>query len=302
MKALKLSTLVVALMLLMNNNSFAQFPWNNPAPATKKATTTAPAKAVQKAATTAVKKEATKAATPAVKKATAAPKVSTQSPAKQAAAIKNIKKSNSEKLANNATKAKAQLATGKGQQVSPKESSVTWTGYKVGGKHTGTVMLSGGELFLDEGKLTGGKFEIDMTTIACTDLQGDQAKKLEGHLKNNDFFGTETYPKATFEITKVISRGAEGDYKVIGDLTIKKTKKSIKFNVRTSGSADGTTASTRISVDRSDFDVRYGSGSFFDKLGDKTIYDEFDIDLILVTRPAPAATPAAPATEAPEGK
>jgi len=124
---------------------------------------------------------------------------------------------------------------------------------------------------------------VDMTSINCTDLQPGKGKeKLEGHLKSADFFGVEKFPTARFDITKVVSRGTAGDYRVSGNLRIKESTKSIKFNAVVKKDAKSSVATAAIKIDRTDFDVRYGSGSFFDNLGDKTIYDEFDLNLSLV--------------------
>ena len=161
-------------------------------------------------------------------------------------------------------------------------SQITWKGYKVTGEHAGTIAVKEGNFTYDGTILTGGNFVIDMTSIACTDLQGEYAGKLVGHLKSDDFFGVATYPTAKFEITKVVSRGKAGDYKVTGNLTIKETTKEIRFNVNVDQSTGVPVATADITIDRSDFNVKYGSGSFFDNLGDKTIYDEFDLGLKLV--------------------
>jgi len=126
--------------------------------------------------------------------------------------------------------------------------------------------------------LTGGEFAIDMTSITVTDLDGGMKGKLEGHLKSPDFFGVENHPVANFKITKVVPRGTGGSYKVVGDLTIKNITKEIKFNADVKDDM----ATANIQIDRSDFNVKYGSGSFFDNLGDKTIYDEFDMVVDLV--------------------
>ncbi|GLB52126.1 hypothetical protein NBRC110019_11650 [Neptunitalea chrysea] len=152
------------------------------------------------------------------------------------------------------------------------ESTVTWKGYKVTGSHEGTVDLKSGTLKFDDSKLTGGEFVIDMTTIGATDLEGDMKGKLDGHLKSDDFFGVSNYPTAKLVITKVKSTG-KNSYKVTGNLTIKKTTKPVTFDM----SVYGSKATATVKIDRSEYDVRYGSGSFFDNLGDKTIYDEFDL-------------------------
>jgi len=168
----------------------------------------------------------------------------------------------------------------KTSKVNTTASKVKWKGYKVTGEHAGTIDVKSGELQFNDGALEGGSFTIDMTSLKVTDLEGKMAQKLEGHLKSPDFFGVENHPTANFKITKAISRGTAGSYKVVGDLKIKETTKEIKFMVQLSD--DNKTATAKITVDRSDFNVRYGSGSFFDGLGDKTIYDEFDLEVSLV--------------------
>jgi polyisoprenoid-binding protein YceI len=162
-----------------------------------------------------------------------------------------------------------------------KASVVSWTGYKVTGKHYGKVSLRSGELQMDHGTLVGGSFTIDMNTISCEDLSGDSNGKLVGHLKSDDFFGVEKFPTASLKITRAIPQG-EGKYKVLADLTIKNTTKPVRFNATISTEAGKDVAVADIKVDRSEYDVRYGSGSFFDQLGDKTIYDEFDLSVRLV--------------------
>ncbi|MCB0551512.1 MAG: YceI family protein [Phaeodactylibacter sp.] len=167
--------------------------------------------------------------------------------------------------------------------VSVEKSNIVWNGYKVTGSHTGNVQLKSGNLDFDGDKLVGGSFEIDMASITCNDLEGEWAQKLVGHLKSDDFFGVEKYPTAKFVITQVVSRGTPGDYKVVGDITIKGITKQIKFFTNVKNDGGQKVATAEVKVDRSDFNVRFGSGSFFDNLGDKTIYDEFDLKIELVT-------------------
>lgn len=169
------------------------------------------------------------------------------------------------------------------QQVDTNQSKVIWKGYKVTGSHAGTININNGSLDFADGKLTGGQFDIDMTSIACTDLSGEYQGKLEGHLKSDDFFGVKNHPTASFAITKVAPRGTPGDYKITGNLTIKNITKEIRFLANVTETAAGAKAVAEIKIDRTDYNVRYGSGSFFDNLGDKTIYDEFDLNVTLVT-------------------
>ena len=166
--------------------------------------------------------------------------------------------------------------------VSVADSNVEWKGYKVTGEHAGTISVKSGDLtFGSNGNLTGGKIVIDMTSIKCTDLEGEWAGKLEGHLKSADFFGVEKYPTAELVITKVAPKGTPGDYKITGNLTIKESTKEVRFYAHLDEEGNDINAKADLKIDRTDFDVRYGSGSFFDNLGDKTIYDEFDLTVNL---------------------
>ncbi len=161
-------------------------------------------------------------------------------------------------------------------------SYVKWTGYKVTGKHFGKVMLKSGSLEFEGDNLIGGSFEMDMTSITVEDLSGEGAKKLGGHLKSDDFFGVATYPTSKFVITKVVSRGTPGAYKIIGNLNLKAATKELRFNADIKTVEGKQTAMAKITLDRSEYDIRFGSGSFFENLGDKTIYDEFDLEINLV--------------------
>ncbi len=165
--------------------------------------------------------------------------------------------------------------------VDASASNIVWTGYKVTGQHTGNVKVKNGTLTVTDGKLTGGSFEVDMASITCTDMQGEYADKLVGHIKSDDFFGVSKYPTAKYVITKAIPTDSKGNYKLVGSMTIKSTTKEVKFNANVAESNGMVTATGKMTIDRSEFDVKYGSGSFFDGLGDKTIYDDFDLSISL---------------------
>ena len=166
--------------------------------------------------------------------------------------------------------------------VNSAESKIKWLGKKVTGEHYGTIEITKGDLEFSNNKLSGGSFEIDMNSIKNMDIENEEYnQKLVGHLKSDDFFGVAKYPKASFVIKEVQAKNA-GKYHVKGDLTIKETTKSIEFPVEISTIESKAVASASITIDRSEFDVRYGSGSFFDGLGDKMIYDDFTLDVTLV--------------------
>lgn len=161
---------------------------------------------------------------------------------------------------------------GEKKEVNTEASTVTWKAYKVTGSHTGTIALKSGSLEFDGDKLTGGEFVVDMMTINTTDLEGEYKNKLDGHLHSDDFFATATNPTSSLKFTNVQASG-KNSYKVTGDLTIKGITKPVTFDV----SVYGSKATATMKVDRAKYNVKYGSGSFFDNLGDKTIYDEFDL-------------------------
>ena len=170
---------------------------------------------------------------------------------------------------------------GEKKEVKVAQSTVTWKGYKVTGSHEGTINLKSGFLMMEGKKLTGGEFVVDMTSITNTDMTaGNGKEKLEGHLKSDDFFGVANHPtaKLVFTSAKPFDKNAKS-YSVTGNLTIKGITKPVTLVV----SLFENQATATIKVDRSKFDIRYGSGSFFDDLGDKAIYDDFDlvVDLAL---------------------
>lgn len=162
------------------------------------------------------------------------------------------------------------------KKVNAEKSSIHWIGKKVTGQHDGTVNLKGGILMFKGDKLAGGKFTVDMTTISTKDLEGNWAAKLDGHLKSDDFFSTEKFPTATLEF-KTIKTKSDNVTTVTADLTIKGITNPITFDM----TVNGNTATTKLVIDRTKYDIKYKSGSFFENLGDKTIYDDFELDVNL---------------------
>lgn len=155
-------------------------------------------------------------------------------------------------------------------------SQVFWKGYKVTGQHEGTIALTEGNLTFADQVLTGGSFTVDMTSLVATDLDGEMKGKLEGHLKSDDFFGTEAHPTAQLVITQV-GVDAAGGYQVTGDLTIKGITQPVSFPMTIAEN----TAKASLKIDRTLYDIRYGSNNFFENLGDKAINNEFDLEVTL---------------------
>lgn len=163
------------------------------------------------------------------------------------------------------------------KKVDVTKSTINWVGKKVTGAHEGTITLKEGALVFKGKKVVNGNFTVDMTTINTTDLDGKGKTNLDGHLKSDDFFGVEKFPTATL-VFKTIGEKGKGVYAVTADLTIKGKTEPIKFDLTVAGN----TATTSLNVDRTKYGIQYGSGSFFDNLGDKTINDEFELKVKLV--------------------
>jgi len=154
-------------------------------------------------------------------------------------------------------------------------AKIEWKAYKIAYERWGTIELESGELDFEEGTLTGGKFVVDMTSIQVTSLEGKKKANLEKHLRSDDFFGVNQFPSATMVITAV-EQTADG-YSVTGNFTIKGQTHPLIFPM----TVYGNTATAKVKIDRSKYNVRYGSDSFFDNLGDRVIYNEFDLNVTL---------------------
>lgn len=165
--------------------------------------------------------------------------------------------------------------------LSTDASVVGWIGRKprvFGYEDTGTLKLSGGSIVVADGHIVSGDFTIDMATLTTDSTSNTRtpADRLTEHLKSDDFFAVETYPTVTFKIRNVIN-GV-----VSGDLTVKGITKTISFPATISADGDTLSAKAAITLNRAQWDIRYGSGSFFENLGDNLIADEVSITLDLV--------------------
>jgi len=166
-------------------------------------------------------------------------------------------------------------------KVNVKKSNLKWLATKVTGKHDGTLKLAGGSLESNGKIVTGGSFDIDMNSLVCTDITDKETNgKFLGHLRSEDFFSIEKHKTAHFEIQKVTPKTGN-EYDVTGKLTIKGITNEITFPATIITTGNGVKASAKITVDRTRYDIKYGSGKFFEGLGDKAIYDDFIIDLNL---------------------
>lgn len=167
-------------------------------------------------------------------------------------------------------------------QVDPKNSSIVWQAKKVTGSHEGHLPISSGSLILDNNKLKGGSFILDVQSLVVTDVKdADMNGKLTKHLKSDDFFSVEKHPEAKLVLTKVTATGADS-YNVAGNLTIKGITKPISFPATVKMNGGKVMAQAKVKVDRTHYDIKFRSSNFFENLGDKAIMDDFILDVNLV--------------------
>lgn len=171
-------------------------------------------------------------------------------------------------------------------RVDAAASLLKWKGEKIGKQHYGTIDIKDGTLTKSDDNFSG-EFKVDMTTIKNDDItDAEYNAKLIGHLKSDDFFSVEKFNTTTLKIKSISSykpkKDQYGNYWVKGDLTIKGITNEIGFPAELKFDSNGFTAKADIVIDRSKWDVKYGSGSFFDNLGDKMISDDIKFELSLV--------------------
>jgi polyisoprenoid-binding protein YceI len=161
-------------------------------------------------------------------------------------------------------------------KIASAQSKIEWVGRKVTGSHNGTIDILDGELELNDGKIVGGQFVIDTTSIKILDI-ADPATNAQfaGHLASDDFFSTQNYPKAHLEIISVNGKHIEGA------LTIKGITHPVGFDATITVGDGIVTAVAKILVDRTKYGMKFRSGNFFQNLGDTLIYNDFELDIHL---------------------
>jgi len=163
-------------------------------------------------------------------------------------------------------------------------SKVKWEAKKVTGKHDGSISFASGSIVGTGNKITHGTFVIDMKTIANEDIADPEMKaKLMGHLASDDFFSIGKFPESKMVIKKVTLVSGD-EYHFLADLTIKGVTNPVEFNAKVSSNGDQLNAAGVITINRTLYGIKYGSGSFFQGLGDKVIYDDFTLAFSVVAR------------------
>ena len=163
--------------------------------------------------------------------------------------------------------------------IDPNQSIIVWTGREVTtSKHFGNIYFASGQFEVKSGLISSGEFVVDMTTIDNQDLPEERRPRLEAHLKSDDFFSVESHPTALLSILSSESM-SEGKWLVSGELTIKTFTHPVEFEMLNSN--DGWKAN--LVFDRSKYEVKFRSGTFFENLGDKLIYDDIELAINLKT-------------------
>lgn len=165
--------------------------------------------------------------------------------------------------------------------VDKKESVVAWEGSNTFGSHAGYVYISKGELMIEAGQLVGGAVEIDMNTIEDKDHRNESG--LIKHLKDPDFFDVKNFPFSTFTITRVASINVE-DKEITGNLTIKGITQPVTFPAKMEVKDGIVKADGKLVIDRTNWNIRYKSGKFFDNLADETISDSIEFNMTIVAK------------------
>ena|ERR1700744_723462 len=161
------------------------------------------------------------------------------------------------------------------------QSNIDWVGRKVTGAHNGTIDIKAGELVFNDGKLTGGKITIDTTSIKILDVTDPATnEQFGGHLASDDFFSSEKYPEAYLNITEVLDNHVEGE------LIIKGITQPVGFDINANVNGDILTATAKVVVDRTLYNMKFRSGNFFKDLGDTLIYNDFDLDVSVTAKKA----------------
>ena len=164
------------------------------------------------------------------------------------------------------------------------QSSVNWIGRKVTGAHNGTIGIKEGTLTFHNGKLTGGKFIIDTTSIKILDVTDPATNaQFAGHLASDDFFNSENYPEALLVFTSAEPM-LNGYYQINGNLTIKGITHPIGFDAQVDYADNIITSSGKIVIDRTKYAMRFRSGNFFKDLGDTLIYNEFELNVKITAK------------------
>ncbi len=170
--------------------------------------------------------------------------------------------------------------------VDLKESKAVWTGTKVvGSSHTGEIKIKNADIKVKNNEPVSATIVMDMKSITNTDLKDKSFnKKLVEHLTSADFFDVQKFSTSTLNITN-IQKASDKFYLLSGKLKIKGVEKPVKLKASVvKENKDMKQVSVDFTFDRTNWGIKYGSGSFFKGLGDKMISDEVNLKVNLTIK------------------
>lgn len=169
-------------------------------------------------------------------------------------------------------------------QIQKSSSTVNWTGKKVLGLHTGTINVADGYIDISEEVINNGEVIIDMTSIVITDIDDPKTNgDFLAHLQNDDFFSVDKFKTAKLLINETVKKG-NNTLQLKGDLTIKDITNPVSFTATVEVFTDFLHSMGEIVIDRTQYNIRYGSGKFLQNLGDGLIYDDFVLQFKLIAQ------------------
>ncbi|MDX2174591.1 MAG: YceI family protein [Bacteroidota bacterium] len=152
-------------------------------------------------------------------------------------------------------------------------STVKWTGYGEIGDYSlsGDLKLKTAIYNIISDTLKNAELVFDMNSITS------DKKNLVDHLKGEDFFDCNKYPIAEFVLRDPIHLKKKS-LEAKGILTIKGISQEISVPMNYSYENNQSVFSGKISFDRTKFNVKYNSKSFFSNLGDQAIKNTIDVE------------------------
>lgn len=144
--------------------------------------------------------------------------------------------------------------------IDPSHSSVSFTVRHMFTKTRGRFTSLSGSIETDGDSFTNGSVTVE---IQADSIDTNDATR-DGHLRTNDFFGSDENPQITFKSTSIVPRGGN-EFVVDGDLTIRGVTRPVSLNAEYEGGGKtpfGTEAaswSAETEIDRKDFDVTWNA-------------------------------------------
>ena len=174
-------------------------------------------------------------------------------------------------------------------KVDVESSHIQWIGKKFTGEHDGNINVLNGNvekyLKTDNSMVIQGEFVVDMTSITNNDIESPEYKKyLVDHLNSSDFFDVEMFKTSKLKILSnnpISNQDSSYNTMITAEITIKGITEEIIFPAKITFLKDIAMAEGTIDINRTLFNIRYKSQSYFPDIGDKFIYDNFTLNFTI---------------------